>query len=311
MRVAAIGECMVELVSGGAGSYALNFGGDTLNTATYLARLGVQTRYITALGDDPYSDAMLARWQAEGIDCAQVKRLPGRMPGLYLIEREATGERQFFYWRDRAPAREMMEHMDDALFHALLNCDWLYFSGITLSLYGEGGRAKFATLLARLRTAGVRLAFDGNYRPRGWEKARAARTAFEAILPLVDLALPTFDDERMVFGDADPEACAARLASFGVKEVVVKEGARGAFVAHSAGSGWVAPPVTLKPVDTTAAGDSFNAGYLTGRLRGLSPQASAAAGHQLAGAVILQRGAVIDRNDMPDLAWDALKENTP
>jgi 2-dehydro-3-deoxygluconokinase len=310
MKVATIGECMVELASAGNGSYALNFGGDTLNTATYLARLGIQTSYLTAVGDDPYSDAMLARWREAGIDCAQVRRLPGRMPGLYLIERDSTGDRQFFYWRDRAPAREMMEHMDDTLFHALLGCDWLYFSGITLSLYGEGGRAKFCSLLARLQATGVRLAFDGNYRPRGWESSGAARTAFEAILPMMDLALPTFDDERMVFGDTDSEACAARLRGRGVKEVVVKEGAKGVFVSSAPFTGWIAPPAPLEPVDTTAAGDSFNAGYLAGRLKGLNPDASARAGHLLAGAVIMRRGAVIAAEAMPTIDWQSLKEGT-
>lgn len=295
MRVACIGECMVELAPDGAGGYVRGFGGDTLNTATYLARLGVETSYITVLGDDPYSDAMLARWRAEGIDCSGVKRLAGRMPGLYMIERDARGERRFFYWRERAPARELMDHMDSALEEALAGCDWLYFSGITLSLYGEAGRDAFRVLLGRLKARGVQLAFDGNYRPRGWANAAAARAAFEAILPLIDLALPTFEDEEALFGDADAEATAARLHAAGVGEVVVKQGARGAL----AGAEWIAPARAVQPVDTTAAGDSFNAAYLAARFRGLPPAAAARAGHALAGAVILHPGAILPREAMP------------
>lgn len=299
MRIAAIGECMVELASAGDGTYALGFGGDTLNTATYLARLGVSTGYITALGDDPYSDAMLARWRDEGIVTAHVKRVPGRMPGLYLIERDAQGERSFHYWRDQAPARALLDLLDAPLEQALKACAWVYFSGITLSLYGEAGRGRFVTLLRNLKAAGVRLAFDGNYRPRGWASADAARDAFEAILAMVDLALPTYDDEQAVFGDADAEACAARLLGMGVGEVVIKQGADGALVAQGAQRHRVPVPRAITPVDTTAAGDSFNAGYLAGRLRGLGLAASAEAGHALAGAVIQHRGAILPKEAMP------------
>jgi 2-dehydro-3-deoxygluconokinase len=97
MRVASIGECMVEFSAATDGLFARGFGGDTLNTALYLARLGVDTSYVTALGDDPLSDAMLAAWKAEGIKTDEVMCLPGRLPGLYMIERDARGERSFLY----------------------------------------------------------------------------------------------------------------------------------------------------------------------------------------------------------------------
>src|SRR5215510_11827212 len=59
-RIVAVGEVMVELARGHDGRYALSFGGDTFNTAVYLARAGVPVAYATALGDDPYSDGVLA-----------------------------------------------------------------------------------------------------------------------------------------------------------------------------------------------------------------------------------------------------------
>ena len=64
--VACIGECMIELKQAGGGLYSRGFGGDTLNTAVYLARLGVAVDYITALGDDPLSDEMIAGWAGRG-----------------------------------------------------------------------------------------------------------------------------------------------------------------------------------------------------------------------------------------------------
>jgi len=86
VRVACIGECMIELSEHADGSLTRSYGGDTLNTALYMARLGTPVDYVTALGDDGWSDEMLAAWKAEGIGTAKVLRLPGRLPGLYVIQ---------------------------------------------------------------------------------------------------------------------------------------------------------------------------------------------------------------------------------
>ncbi|HEU0149859.1 MAG TPA: PfkB family carbohydrate kinase, partial [Bradyrhizobium sp.] len=149
------------------------------------------------------------------------------------------------------------------------------------------------------RKRGGRVAFDGNYRPRGWADRESAQRAFGAILPLVDLALPTLEDEQMLFGDADAETCLARLKGLGIGEIVIKRGAQGCLISAGGDTVDVAPAQALQPVDTTAAGDSFNAGYLAARITGASPRAAAAAGHRLAGAVIMSPGAVIPREAMP------------
>ncbi len=176
MRVACIGECMVELSERPDGTLVQGFGGDTLNTALYLARLGVRVDYVTALGDDVWSDAMAAAWGREGIGLDRVRRLPGRMPGLYIIRTDAAGERSFHYWRDRAAARDLFTEPGAAETEAaLVRYDLVYLSGISLSLYGETGRATLFGTLARLRDRGGRVAFDTNYRPRGWPDHDEAR----------------------------------------------------------------------------------------------------------------------------------------
>jgi 2-dehydro-3-deoxygluconokinase len=299
MKVACIGECMVEFAQSDGNLFRRGFGGDTLNTALYLSRLGIDTSYVTALGDDPLSEAMLSAWRVENIRTDDVLRVPGRVPGLYMIERDARGERSFLYWRDRAPARELFDRADDSMLERLADFDWLYFSGISLSLYGETGRAKLRELLAAARKRGGRIAFDGNYRPRGWADKETAQRAFSEILALVDLALPTLDDEQMLFGDADAEACVARLKAAGIGEVVVKRGALGCLIDADGARSDIAPPHALQPVDTTAAGDSFNAGYLAARINGAPPKEAARIGHRLAGAVIMTPGAVIPRDAMP------------
>jgi 2-dehydro-3-deoxygluconokinase len=298
--VISIGECMVELARGPDGRFGLAFGGDTFNTAVYMARSGADVAYATALGDDAYSDGIRALAKSEGVAGDLIATKPGRMPGLYLIETSATGERSFAYWRDRAPARELFDGGGDAaLLTAMKAARLVYFSGVTLSLYNEAARDAFATALIAARKAGARIAMDNNFRPRGWggdaATARAnARPVFERFWRLADLALPTFDDEQALWGDAGPAVTIGRLAALGVTEIVVKNGAEGALVHSADTTSTVACPASVTPLDTTAAGDSFNGGYLAARLDGGLPADAALAGHRLAAIVIQHRGAIVD-----------------
>ncbi len=294
-RAIAIGECMVELARGEDGRFGQSFGGDTFNTAVYLARAGVPTAYATALGDDPYSDGIVDLASSEGIATDLMLRRPGRMPGLYLIETAAGGERTFHYWRDRSPARELLDGGDakvigDAIEHARL----VYLSGITLSLYSDVGLDRLACSLGRARTAGAIVAMDSNYRPRGWSgNAGRARDVLSRFWRLASIGLPTLDDETTLWGDRDAAATVLRLRELGVGELAVKRGADGATVGQPGGGLTEVPiPQPVTPIDTTAAGDSFNAAYLAARLAGRPPEAAALAGHRLAGVVVAHRGAI-------------------
>ena len=300
-RVAAIGEGMLEL-AGASGGLRLGYGGDTLNAAVYLARLGVRVDYVTALGDDEHSGWMLEAWQAEGLGTGLVARFPGRLPGLYMISTGAGGERRFSYWRSAAPARELFDDPARvaALGERLRGCRWVYVSGITLSLYGQEARERLFGLLEALRGDGAQIAFDSNYRPAGWTGADAARAAISRAWGCTDLALPTFEDEQALFGDAAPEATLARLQAAGAAEIALKLGGDGCLLQAGQGKAARVPAQAVAaPVDTTAAGDSFNAAYLAARLKGAAPEAAAHQGHRLAAAVIQCPGAILPKADMP------------
>lgn len=304
-RIALIGECMIELQQHASGTLQQSFGGDTLNTAVYMARqLGssAQVDYVTALGDDSFSDAMCQGWAQEGIGLSKVQRLSGRLPGLYCIQTDTSGERRFLYWRNEAAVRDCFNTPDaDLILGSLPDYDLLYLSGITLAVLGEQGRRRLFSALAQARAAGVRVAFDNNYRPRLWASVEQAREAYRACLAHVDVALLTEDDEQALFGYAESEQLLSAYRELGISEVVVKRGSQSCLV-ESGGERFEIPAHQVERViDSTAAGDSFSAAYLSMRLRGGSPVQAAEAGHRLASVVIQHPGALIPRSVMSGL----------
>ncbi|MBE8594424.1 sugar kinase [Pseudomonas sp. MAFF 301449] len=296
-RIALIGECMIELQHRADGSLQQSFGGDTLNTAVYLRRelgdIGA-VDYVTALGDDSFSDAMCQQWTDEGLGLSLVQRLPGRLPGLYCIQTDAHGERKFLYWRNEAAVRDCFTTpAAEPILAALPRYDVVYFSGITLAVLGEIGRERLLQALVEARRRGARVVFDNNYRPRLWATVEAARVAYRNVLAEVDIALLTEDDERALFGYADSEQVFAAYPA--IDEVVLKRGADACLI-RCYGERFVVPALKVeKVVDTTAAGDSFSAAYLASRLKGGAPEEAALAGHRLASRVIQVPGALISR----------------
>ena len=245
-RAICVGEATIELARGGDGRFALASSGDAFNTAIYLARAGQPTAFATALGDDPYSDAIVSLAAAEGIGTDLMTRVAGRLPALAMIDANLKGERRQHVWRDTAPARELFELPNWSLTAAALTAARLvYFSGITLSIYSNAGLGRFLAAL---------------------------------------------------WGDRSPEATVERLRAFGVTEIAVKNGPNGALVASAGASELVPVPEVVTPIDVTAAGDGFNAGYLAARLARRSAIEAASAAHRLAGQVIRHRGAIVPRS---------------
>lgn len=287
-RIVTVGEGMIELSRDVAGTgWRLGHGGDTLNTAIHLARLGRDVAFFSAIGDDPFSHDLRDAWVAEGIDTALLLVDPARRPGLYAITTDTEGERHFTYWRGESAARTMFALPDcAAAVEKAEQADLLYFSMISLAILPAEGRQALLDLAASVRARGGRVAFDSNYRPALWPDAAEARAAHARALAVTDIGLPTLEDETALFGASDAAAVLHDWRS--VPEVVVKLGAAGCVV-----DGVVLPPSErLRPRDTSGAGDAFNAGYLHARLAGRLPREAALAGHRLAGWTIMHPGAI-------------------
>ena len=304
--MALIGECLIELNGTPFGALSQTFGGDTLNTALYLARLAARAadvQYVTALGTDVLSDGMLQRWQAEGIDTTLTLRDPARRPGLYLIQVDARGERTFLYWRGESAARYLLQHAGYGHVAAqLAEADVIYLSGISLAILPVEDRAKLLGELQRFASRGTAIIFDTNYRPALWPSMESARAASSSLLPATRLLFVTYDDEQRLWGDRSPEDTLTRLHAAKAAFVVVKLGAAGCLISDGATLTKVAATPVAKVTDTTAAGDAFNAGYMAAWLDDRSPEDCCRAANALAGAVIQHRGAIIPAGATPSLA---------
>ncbi len=293
-RFLAIGECMVEMApSETAGQFRMGFAGDTFNTVWYLRQLcpNWQTPYLTRVGDDAVSGDLLAMMQSAGIDTGAIGVSSERSVGLYLISLQ-DGERSFSYWRDRSAARQLAAD-PAALAAAMDGADLIYASGITLGVLEGEGRANLLNALANARAAGATIAFDSNLRPRLWPSTKAMCDAVMDAAAVSDIVLPSYDDEVDYFGDASPQATLDRYLSAGASTVVVKNGPGEVLYQHNGVTGTYKPTAITTVVDTTAAGDSFNAGFFAGLVETGDMQTAIAQGSNVAAQVIGQRGALV------------------
>lgn len=306
LNIAFFGECMIEL---SGLPLKKGFGGDTLNTALYLSRLTENTplsvSYATGLGDDALSHKLLEAWQQEGIDTSLVEQYSDKLPGLYMVETDQQGERSFMYWRDSAAVKSYflsaeLSRLEQAMKQG--SVDAVYLSGISLAILPDVSKERLIKALELFSQAGGQVIFDNNFRPQLWTSEQAKHW-YSCLLPLVDIALITEDDDQLVWGTA--ESVEQRSARLGCKETVIKRGCEPCKVIWQQGDetqhAFVSAERVANVVDTCAAGDSFAAGYLAARLHGQSAEAAATLGHQLASTVIQFSGAIIPKAEMAHL----------
>lgn len=293
-RVLCIGECMAELAPlDRPGDFRLGFAGDTFNTAWYLRQLRPEmaVAYFTTLGGDDISERMLRFMAEAGIGTAHITRSPDRSVGMYLISLN-NGERSFSYWRDTSAARLLADD-EAALTAAMDDADLIYFSGITLAILSDAARGRFIDTLKAARARGKVIAFDPNLRPRLWGSADRMTAAIMAGAAVSDVVLPSFEDEETHFNDPDPAGTAERYLRAGATSVIVKNGAAPVFYVHDGAQGEVRFAPVPEVVDTTSAGDSFNAGYLATQGLDVPLPDRIRVAAALAGQVIGGKGALV------------------
>lgn len=288
MRILAIGEGMVEFTRSETG-WTQAYGGDTLNTAVHLSRLGANVAFASVLGVDPFSHDLRSFMERERIDTGNIGSDPNRQCGIYFIATAPDGERSFTYWRSHSAARGTVRLLGDELVTAMLGSDLVYLSLISLAILPEEDRALLLEMATYAIKAGARIAFDSNYRPVLWEDVQTAAKWSARFSAIAEFGLPTLEDEQALGTASQPQDVARAWAERGCAEVVLKMGARGCLLPGAERP--ISPPQTIA-VDTSGAGDSFNAAYLWNRLTDHTRQQAALRASRLAAWVVGQKGAI-------------------
>jgi 2-dehydro-3-deoxygluconokinase len=298
----AVGEAMVEMAPTEGGLYRRGFAGDTFNTAWHMAQaLGHQAHvgFMTRVGSDEISGAFINDLYADGVDTTHVQRDPQRNMGLYMIALDGV-ERRFHYWRSASAARQMAAD-PGALNEAFSGAGLIHLSGITLAILVPEHREHLFAALALARANGAVVSFDPNIRPSLWPSLEEVRHVIPLAMAHCDIALPSFDDETLVWGDESPTATIARLLRLNVTEIAVKNGAGPVTYWSKSAMAALPNPPANDICDTTGAGDAFNAGYLAARLMGQVPSLAVQNGQRFAGKVIQHYGARIPKAAIPTL----------
>lgn len=293
--IACIGEVMIELVPEDGDKLRMGVAGDSFNTAVYLKRALGETHdisFVTALGTDSFSDRIIQEIEGHRLNTRSVPRRVDKLPGIYAINTDPKGERSFTYWRSDSAARTLFAERYPEELDLLQGFGLVFLSGITLAILPPDARDRLIGALDRFRAAGGRVAYDSNHRPKLWDSRKTAQDINWAMWQRADIALPSVDDEQAIFGDPSENSVLDRLRGLGCRDGALKRGAQGprALIPDIPAQAYAPAP---RVVDTTAAGDSFNAGFLAARLTGSDVAGALQRGHDLASRVIGAKGAIL------------------
>jgi 2-dehydro-3-deoxygluconokinase len=272
--IVCMGEPLLEFnqqPEGGDGRrlYLEGFGGDTSNCAVAAARQGARVAYLTAVGEDVAGERFLELWRGEGIDVSGVKRDAARPTAVYFVTHSRAGHAFLYYRRDSAASAYGPA---DVPGEAIAGAKVFYASGISQGISASAADAVFHAM-AQAKAAGVKVAYDTNYRPRLWPPARAA-AVIHAAVGMCDIVFPGLEDAEALTGLHEPDVIADYYLRLGPRLVVLKMGAQGALLA-TPGARLHIPPFPCTPVDATGAGDAFCGSFLARMVAGDAPETAA------------------------------------
>ena len=281
MELVTFGEGMLRLTPPGnqplaqAKSLDVYVGGAELNVAVAAAKLGVESRWVSRLPENPIGRIIADRAHEQGVDTSCISWTPDARAGVYFVEAgDEPGATKVTYDRSGSAMARVGRGMIDWN-RALRDATWLHVSGITPALSESAAQAMIEGIQIAERL-GLTISYDLNFRPRLWRPERA-RAAQETLFRYVDLLISSEHGARLVF--SAPDYSADDLARgihdrYGIPSVAITvRGKRARNVSWSAvvvadGQSYSAPAFECEVIEPVGAGDAFAAGLIYGRLRG-------------------------------------------
>nr|WP_319391127.1 sugar kinase [uncultured Cohaesibacter sp.] len=260
-----LGEPMLEFNQQPDGNYMPGHGGDTSNCAIAAARQGASVGYVTNLGADAFGNSFMKLWSEEGIDTSCVKQVDDAHTGIYFVTHDEDGH-HFSYFRAGSASSRMQ--LEDLPLDAIRKGKILHVSGISQAISASAADTVFSAI-ETAQSAGLQVSYDTNLRLKLWPLERA-RAIIHAGMSQCDIALPGLDDARQLTGLEEPDAIVDFYLNLGASIVALTLGAEGTLVATPQERRQIKGR-SVKAVDATAAGDTFDGAFLARLVAGDSP----------------------------------------
>ncbi|AGF54456.1 MULTISPECIES: sugar kinase [Clostridium] len=270
MDVITIGDAMIAMCPSKKGpimfcdTFERKLGGAELNVAIGCARLGIQSGWISRLGNDDFGKYILKTVRGEGADISEVKLVDGYPTSVYFREVLADGSSRSFYYREKSPTSTMK--CEDLNEEYIKQAKVLHITGVFPSIT-KNNQAIILEAVKLAKKHNVLVSFDPNIRLKMWTKEEA-KAYIEKLLPDVDIILIGDEEIEILLGDISMEAAIKTFHDYGIGKVIVKKGAKGALGSDGKN---IYEVDAIKPkalVDTVGAGDGFAAGFLTSLVQG-------------------------------------------
>ncbi len=294
INVCSIGEAMIEISNIKNSLYNQSFAGDTLNFCNYLDKEKINAFFLSAIGKSEINQSLLDFVKSKKISTKYIKKINQFEVGLYLIKNKDNGEKQFFYWRDESAAKHYFNNIDFInLYKELKNFDYIYFSGITLSIIHISKLNNFIKLLKLLKSKKIKIVFDFNIRPSRWNK-KNLNNFFDSVLKFVDICFLSGEDMNYWKNKNNIKSYDQIVRKYKLKHSIFRKNAKFTYVFLNK-TRYVFKNKLLKTVvDTSGAGDGFNAAYLSNFIVNNDPVLALKAGSSLGSKIVMKKGAIAD-----------------
>ena len=294
INVCSIGEAMIEISNIKNSLYNQSFAGDTLNFCNYLDKKKLNAFFLSAIGKSEINQSLLDFIKSKNISTKYIKQINQFEVGLYLIKNKDNGEKQFFYWRDESAAKQYFNNIDFLnLYKELKNFDYIYFSGITLSIIHISKLNNFIKLLKLLKRKKIKIVFDFNIRPSRWNK-KNLNIFLDSVLKFVDICFLSGEDMNYWKNKNDIKSYEQIVRKYKLKHSIFRKNAKFTYVFLNK-TRYVFKNKLLKTVvDTSGAGDGFNAAYLSNFIVNNDPVLALKAGSSLGSKIVMKKGAIVD-----------------